>query len=186
MSGPAAFVHGTAILEDEAVVGPETRIWHHAHVRSSANIGSGCVLGKNVFVDAGVTIGARCKVQNNVSIYAGVVVEDDVFIGPSATFTNDRSPRAFAAEWEIVPTVVRTGASIGANATIVCGHELGAYSMVAAGAVVTADVPAYCLVMGNPARPRGWVCRCGAVVSRESTPPPEPIRCDGCRAGAAS
>ena len=165
-----ARVHPTAIVEEGARIGAGASIWHHAHVRSGAVIGAGTVVGKNVFVDAGAVVGARCKVQNNVSVYTGVVLEDDVFVGPSAVFTNDRVPRAFGA-WEHVPTLVRRGASIGANATLVCGIELGELCMVAAGAVVTRDVRPNELVAGNPARTLGWVDARGAVVSREAERP---------------
>lgn len=159
---PVPKIHASAIVETGATVGHGSQIWHHAHVREGASVGEGCTLGKNVFVDAGVEIGNRVKIQNNVSIYAGVTVEDDVFVGPSAVFTNDRVPRAHAGvDWEIVPTRVRSGASIGANATIVAGVEIGSHSLVGAGAVVTRPVPSHGLVFGNPARLQGWVCRCG-------------------------
>ncbi|HEV7213167.1 MAG TPA: DapH/DapD/GlmU-related protein [Blastococcus sp.] len=158
-------IHPTAIVEEGAQIGPGTSIWHHAHVRAGAVIGSGSTLGKNVFVDAGARVGARCKIQNNVSVYSGVVLEDDVFVGPSAVFTNDLFPRAFG-RWETVTTLVRRGASIGANATLRCGIELGELCMVAAGAMVTRDVRANELVGGNPARTLGWVDVRGAVVSR--------------------
>jgi acetyltransferase-like isoleucine patch superfamily enzyme len=163
-------------VEDGAEIGPGTKIWHHVHVRGGARIGTDCVLGKNVFVDASAVVGDRCKVQNNVSIYSGVTLGDDVFVGPSAVFTNDLRPRAQATDWQITPTVVDSGASIGANATIVCGNRIGPYAMVAAGSVVTKDVRAHELVAGNPARHLGWVCDCGEVVSRERDVPDE-LRC---------
>lgn len=165
-----AFVHPTAIVEDGVVIGSGTKVWHHAHVRTGARIGIGCTLGKNVFVDAGVHIGDRCKIQNNVSVYAGVTLEDEVFVGPAATFTNDRYPRAANPDWQVVETVVRRGASIGANATIVCGVELGPWSTVAAGSVVTRSLSAHELVAGVPARRIGWVCECGYPLSRDATP----------------
>jgi UDP-2-acetamido-3-amino-2,3-dideoxy-glucuronate N-acetyltransferase len=168
-----AIVHPTAVVEDGAVVGAGTRIWHRSHVRAGCRIGTGCTIGFAVFVDEGVVIGDRCKVQNHASIYRGVVLEDEVFVGPAATFTNDRYPRAGATEWEVVPTSARLGASIGANATVVCGVELGRWSMVAAGAVVTHDVPAHGLVVGAPARLRGWVCACGRVLGRSDGDLPE-------------
>lgn len=173
-------VHETAVIEEGAVVGDGTAVWHHSHVRSGATVGRGCTLGKNVYVDAGVTIGDRSKVQNNVSVYAGVTLGDEVFVGPSAVFTNDRVPRAVGA-WEVVPTRVHDGASIGANATIVCGVDIGAAAMVGAGAVVTRSVEDHQLVLGNPARPAGWVCGCGVVVSRDVARPAE-LRCAECRA----
>jgi UDP-2-acetamido-3-amino-2,3-dideoxy-glucuronate N-acetyltransferase len=163
-------VHPTAVVEDGAEIGEGASIWHHAHVRSGAVIGAGSIIGKNVYVDAGARVGARCKIQNNVSVYSGVVLEDDVFVGPSAVFTNDRFPRAFG-EWQEVETVVRRGASIGANATLRCGIELGELSLVAAGAVVTKDVRPNELVGGNPARTLGWVNVRGDVVSRDATRP---------------
>ncbi len=154
-------------------------MWHHAHVRDGAQVGSDCVIGKNVYVDTQAEVGNRCKLQNNVSVYHGVHIGDDVFVGPSATFTNDLVPRAFNADWQIVETHVLDGASIGANATVVCGVTLGEYSMVAAGATVTHDVAAHQLVAGTPARHLGWVCRCGKVVSRESVTPSQ-LLCDDC------
>lgn len=173
-------VHATAVVEDGAVIGDGTRIWHHAHVRAGARIGRDCVIGKNVYVDAGAVIGDRCKVQNNVSVYSGVTLGDEVFVGPSAVFTNDLLPRAQNPGWQVVETVVHHGASIGANATVVCGHVIGAWAMVAAGAVVTRDVADHQLVAGNPARHHGWVCRCGRVVSR-ALERPDDLRCAACR-----
>ena len=178
-----ARAHPTAVVEDGAVVGAGTTIWHHSHVRGGATIGQSCNLGKNVYVDAGVRIGDRVKIQNNVSVYHGVEIEDDVFVGPSAVFTNDLRPRAHAEDWQVTPTLVRTGASIGANATIVCGIEIGPDAMVAAGAVVTRTVRPHQLVAGNPARHRGWVCRCGALVSRDEAPPGS-MTCEACQQGS--
>lgn len=155
------YVHPTAVVEDGAEIGEGTRIWHFAHVRSGAKIGRNCNIGKDVYIDVGVKIGDRVKIQNGVSVYRGVTLEDEVFVGPYAVFTNDKYPRAFSQSWEIVPTMVKRGASIGANATIVCGITIGEYSMVAAGSVVTKDVPPHGLVMGNPARLVGFVCYCG-------------------------
>jgi acetyltransferase-like isoleucine patch superfamily enzyme len=166
------FAHPTAEIEEGAQIGAGTKIWHLVHVRSTAVIGADCVLGRNVYVDADVVIGNRVKIQNNVSVYKGVTLEDEVFVGPSAVFTNDRLPRAQNPNWQITPTIVRRGASIGANATLVCGIEIGEYAMVAAGAVVTRNVAPYQLVAGNPARPIGWVDESGAVVSRDPTRPP--------------
>lgn len=180
MSEAGYFAHPTAIVEDGAHVGAGSKVWHHAHIRDGARLGYGCVIGKNVFIDTQVGIGDRCKVQNNVSVFHGVTIGDDVFVGPSATFTNDLVPRAFASEWTITETHVDDGASIGANATIVCGNRIGAYSMVAAGATVTHDVADHELVAGAPARHLGWVCRCGTVVSRAAEPPDD-LRCDDCR-----
>lgn len=173
-------VHGTAVVEPGARIGNGTSVWHHAHVRSGAVIGSDCVLGKNVYVDSGAVVGDRVKIQNNVSVFVGVSIGDDVFVGPSAVFTNDLVPRAFNVDWKITPTTVEDGASIGANATIVCGTTLGEYSMVAAGAVVTRDVHAHELVAGCPARHMAWVCRCGDVISRE-TERPSSLECATCK-----
>ena len=124
-------------------------------------IGNNCNIGKNCYIDAGAIIGANVKIQNNVSVYHGVIIEDDVFVGPSAVFTNDFYPRAFSEDWEVYKTVVKKGASIGANATIVCGNTIGEYATVGAGSVVTKDVKPHALVVGNPARQIGWVCECG-------------------------
>lgn len=175
----ALSVHETAIVESGALIGDGTMIWHDVQVRSGARVGAGCVLGKGVFVDQGVVIGDRVKIQNGVSVYRGVTLGDDVFVGPNATFTNDLRPRAFVSDWEIVPTVVHDGASIGANATIICGAEIGEYAMVGAGAVVTRDVDEHALVVGNPARVVGWVCRCGRLVSREAERPRD-LDCGQC------
>ncbi len=168
------FVHATADVEGGARVGADTKVWHLAHIRSTARVGAGCVIGRNVFVDADVVVGDLVKIQNNVSVYKGVTLEDEVFVGPCVVFTNDLRPRAQAPDWQITATLVRKGASIGANATIVCGVEIGSYAMVAAGSVVTKDVAPYQLVAGNPARPRGWVDASGRVVSRDSEKPPTP------------
>lgn len=165
------FIHPTAVVEDGANIGDGTKVWHHAHVRSGAAIGGDTVLGKNVFVDAGARIGDRVKVQNNVSVYTGVTIGNDVFVGPSAVFTNDLVPRAFDPDWTVTPTNVGNGASIGANATIICGNDLGEFSMVGAGAVVTRPVQPHQLVVGNPARHVGWVDRSGQVVSRDIEAP---------------
>jgi UDP-2-acetamido-3-amino-2,3-dideoxy-glucuronate N-acetyltransferase len=173
-----ADIHPTALVEDGAVVGERTRVWHYAHIRAGAVVGPDATIGRNVYVDTGVRIGARTKIQNNVSVYRGVELADEVFVGPSAVFTNDRQPRAVAPDWVVTPTVVHRGASIGANATVVCGVELAAWSMVAAGAVVTRATREHQLVAGNPARHLGWVCRCGAVVSRDTNPPDTLNQCN--------
>lgn len=158
---PDYFVHPTAEVAADAVIGAGTKIWHQSQVMSGARIGEHCKLGKSVYVDLGVQIGNRVKIQNGISIYKGVIVEDDVLLGPHMVFTNDLYPRAFNDSYEILSTLVKKGASIGANATIVCGVTMGNYCMVGAGAVVTADVPDYALVIGNPARVVGYVCACG-------------------------
>ena len=141
-------------------------MWINVQVREGARIGENCILSKDVYVDHDVTIGSGCKIQNGVSIYNGVSIEDEVFVGPNACFTNDKVPRANNLAWKVTPTRVRRGASIGANATIVCGIVIGEYAMVAAGSVVTRDVPAYALVMGNPARVSGRVDKAGNRVDR--------------------
>jgi acetyltransferase-like isoleucine patch superfamily enzyme len=162
------YVHPTAEVEDGAQVGAGTRIWRQAHVRVHAHIGEQCNIGKGVFIDSHVYLGSRVKVQNHVSIFEGVTVEDGVFIGPHVCFTNDMFPRAItpdgalksAQDWEITPTLVKYGASLGAGSVIVCGITIGEFALIGAGSVVTKDVPPYTLVYGNPARPHGYVCRC--------------------------
>ncbi len=156
-------------------MGEGTRVWHHAHLRVGSVVGRDCTLGKNVFVDGGVRIGDRVSIQNNVSVYAGVTLADDVFVGPSAVFTNDRHPRAHGFAWDLASTHVRRGASIGANATVICPIEIGEWAMIGAGAVVTRDVPAHQLVVGNPARPVGWCCWCGLLVSRDDLRPADAV-----------
>lgn len=156
------FAHKSAVIDEGAVVGDGTKIWHFCHVMTGSVIGEKCVLGQNVAVGPDARIGNGCKIQNNVSIYKGVTIEDDVFCGPSAVFTNVRTPRAFVERKdEFEPTLVKRGASIGANATIVCGVVIGEYAMIGAGAVVTADVPSYALMVGAPAQFVGWVSRTG-------------------------
>lgn len=155
------FVHETAEVSTASQIGKGTKIWNQAQVRENSRIGEDCIISKNVYVDEHVIIGKRVKVQNNVNIYHGVTVEDDVFLGPSMTFTNDMFPRAFNDDWEISDTLVKKGASIGAHATIVCGNTIGEYAMIGSGSVVTKDVPAHALVVGNPAHQIGWVCQCG-------------------------
>jgi dTDP-4-amino-4,6-dideoxygalactose transaminase/acetyltransferase-like isoleucine patch superfamily enzyme len=164
-------IHPTAEVEPGAIVAAGTSIWNESHVRRDAVIGNSCTLGKNVFIDQGVRIGDHVKIQNNVSVYKGVELDNGVFVGPSAVFTNDLFPRAASQEWRVVPTKIRRGASIGANATVICGVDVGEYAMIGAGAVVTKSVEAHQLVTGNPARHRGWVCFCGTVVSRDAVQP---------------
>ncbi len=165
MGETAAAIHPSAIVDAGAAIGVGTRIWHFCHVSAGATIGSDCVLGQNVFVADGVVVGDGVRIQNNVSLYDGVVLEDEVFCGPSAVFTNVRTPRAgVSRKDEYSRTVVRRGATIGANATVVCGVEVGAYSLIGAGAVVTSDVPPHRLVVGVPARAVGWVSHAGEVL----------------------
>jgi UDP-2-acetamido-3-amino-2,3-dideoxy-glucuronate N-acetyltransferase len=156
------FAHESAFVDEGAVVGAGTKIWHFCHVHSGARIGAGCILGQNVNVAAGAVVGDRCKLQNNVSVYAGVTLEDDVFLGPSCVLTNVTNPRAQVDRHSLYErTLIRRGATIGANATIVCGVTVGRYALVGAGAVVTRDVPDYALVYGNPARQTAWISRHG-------------------------
>ncbi len=160
------FVHDTAIVDDGVTLGEGTKVWHFTHVRSGAVIGENCSLGQNVYIGENVHIGDGCRIQNNVSVYRGVTLEDGVFCGPSCVFTNDLTPRAKYPKGSAhaVPTLVRRGASIGANATVVCGHTIGEWAMIAAGAVVAEDVKNHALMMGVPAKQRGWVCECGQVL----------------------
>jgi acetyltransferase-like isoleucine patch superfamily enzyme len=146
------YIHPTAIVADNVVIGKNTKIWINVQIREGVTLGDNCIISKDVYIDHSVSIGAGCKVQNSVSIYNGVNIDDDVFIGPNVSFTNDLVPRAFNSSWKVTPTYIRKGVSIGANSTIVCGVTLGEYCMVGAGSVVTKDIPPYSLVVGNPAR----------------------------------
>jgi UDP-2-acetamido-3-amino-2,3-dideoxy-glucuronate N-acetyltransferase len=162
MSDSGYFRHPSAFVDDGAVVGAGTKIWHFCHVMPGARIGARCVLGQNVYVASGAIVGDDVRIQNNVSLYDGVVLDDHVFCGPSAVFTNVVNPRAEVnRKAEYQPTRVRRGATIGANATVVCGCDIGEYAFIGAGAVVRGDVPAHALMLGVPARRRGWMCRCG-------------------------
>lgn len=156
------FVHESSFVDAGAEIGAGTKIWHFCHIMPRTRLGQNCSLGQNVLVASGVTLGNNVKVQNNVSIYTGVVIEDDVFLGPSMVFTNVVNPRSHVSRKdEYKKTLVKRGASVGANATIVCGVTLGRYAFVGAGAVITHDVPNYALLYGNPARIQGWMCQCG-------------------------
>lgn len=166
MSNPA-YIHETAHVSPKATIGNNTKIWINVQIREETTIGTDCILGKDVYVAELVKVGDRCKIQNGVSVFTGVTIEDDVFVGPDATFTNDMVPRAFKADWKIVPTLVKKGASIGANATIVCGVTIGEYAMVAAGSVVTKDVEPYSLVMGNPARHYRFIDKMGNKIEHK-------------------
>ena len=158
----AYWAHETAIVDSGAQIGTGTRVWHWVHICAGARIGANCVLGQNVFVGNKVVIGNNVRIQNNVSVYDDVTLEDDVFCGPSMVFTNVINPRSHVSRKdEYLPTRVRRGASIGANATVVCGNEIGEYAFIGAGAVITRAVPAYALVVGNPAKRIGWMCQCG-------------------------
>ena len=174
----SAFIHESAYVDDGATIGERSKVWHFCHITSGASIGTDCSLGQNVFVARGVTIGNHVKIQNNVSVYEGVVLEDYVFCGPSMVFTNVRTPRsAFPRNTasDYLETRVKHGASIGANATVVCGATIHEWAFIAAGAVVTKDVPAYALMTGVPARRTGWMCQCG-----ERLPDAGEGRCAAC------
>ncbi|MED5416130.1 MAG: acyltransferase [Candidatus Latescibacterota bacterium] len=159
---PTAHIHPTACVDEPVEIGDDTHIWHFSHVMAGARIGTGCNIGQNVYIDRDVQIGNGCKLQNNVSIYKGVTLEDGVFCGPSMVFTNVVNPRAFIErKTEFRETLVKKGATLGANSTIVCGVTIGAYALIGAGAVVTRDVPDYAMVIGVPARQSGWVSREG-------------------------
>ncbi|MEJ6800563.1 MAG: acyltransferase [Crocinitomicaceae bacterium] len=156
------FAHETAIIDDGCVIGKGTKIWHFSHVMPNCTIGDKCNIGQNVVISSEVVLGKNVKVQNNVSIYTGVICEDDVFLGPSMVFTNVTNPRsAVIRKNEYAKTTVKKGATIGANATIVCGHDIGEFAFIGAGAVVTKTIPAYALVVGNPARQLGWMSEYG-------------------------
>ena len=165
-SAPAYFAHQSAYVDEGCAIGEGTKIWHFSHVMAGATIGRHCNIGQNVVISPEVVIGNNVKIQNNVSVYTGVVLEDDVFCGPSMVFTNVINPRShISRKHEYRPTLVRQGATLGANSTIVCGHTIGRYAFIGAGAVVTRDVPDYALVLGNPARLAGWVCECSTRLS---------------------
>jgi len=156
------FAHETSCIDEGCIIGKGTKIWHFSHIMSGSRIGESCNIGQNVFISSGVTVGNGVKIQNNVSIYTGAVIEDDVFLGPSCVFTNVINPRAFIERKdEFRPTIVKKGASIGANATIVCGNNIGRYSLIGAGAVVTKPIPDHALAVGSPARIIGYLCKCG-------------------------
>ena len=161
------YIHPTSIVDDNVEIGEGTKIWHFCHIQSGARIGKRCSLGQNVNISNNVKVGEGCKLQNNVSLYEGVELEDYVFCGPSCVFTNDLTPRAKYPKGHAgyKKTLVREGASIGANATIVCGHTIGRWALIGAGAVVTTDVKDHALMLGVPARRKGWVCECGELLN---------------------
>ena len=156
------FVHETAVVDANVQIGPGSKVWHFSHIMPHCSLGANCILGQNVFLGNSVTIGSGVKIQNNVSVYSGVEIEDDVFLGPSMVFTNVNAPRSFIEQKNYARTVVKKGASIGANATIVCGNTIGAYAFIGAGAVVTHEVPDFAFMYGVPAKQQGWVSRAGA------------------------
>jgi UDP-2-acetamido-3-amino-2,3-dideoxy-glucuronate N-acetyltransferase len=174
------FAHESAFIDEGCRIGEGTKIWHLSHVMSGSTIGARCNLGQNVVVSPDVVIGDNVKIQNNVSIYTGVILEDDVFCGPSMVFTNVINPRSHVVrKHEFQRTLVKRGATLGANCTVVCGHTIGRYAFVGAGAVVTRDVPDHALILGNPGRLAGWVCVCGVKLVSGSTPPLESA-CSAC------
>jgi UDP-2-acetamido-3-amino-2,3-dideoxy-glucuronate N-acetyltransferase len=179
---PDYFVHESSYVDEGCLIGAETRIWHFCHVMTGARIGRGCNIGQNVVVSPDVVIGNNVKIQNNVSIYTGAVLEDDVFCGPSMVFTNVTNPRSHVSrKHEYRPTLLKRGATLGANCTVVCGHTIGKYAFVGAGAVVTHDIPDYALVLGNPARLAGWMCECGERLTRTGALAPS-CECAACGA----
>jgi len=176
-----AYVHPSAIVDEGVTLGDGTKVWHFTHISKGAKIGSRCSLGQNVYIGPGVTVGNGVKIQNNVSVYQGVSVEDDVFLGPSCVLTNVFNPRSpVERKDEFRLTHIRKGATIGANATIVCGHTLGEFSFIGAGAVVTRDVMAYSIVYGSPARHQGWMCVCGEPLRNTGN-----VECPACRSAYA-
>ena len=175
------YVHPSADIDKNARIGEGTRVWHQAQIMPNAIVGKNCNIGKGVFIDTGVSIGDNVKIQNGVSVYKGVSVESDCFLGPNATFTNDMFPRSFTDDFEIIKTSVKKGASIGANATIICGITIGSYAMIGAGSVVTKDVNSHSLVVGNPAKVVGRVCKCGKKIALQNTIANEDNYCSECK-----
>lgn len=161
------YVHPTAVVDQTATIGDGTHVWHFVHIREDATIGKDCVLGHAVYIGKGVQIGNHVKLENRANVYQGVTIEDDVFVGPHVTFTNDPYPRSHRNNWKIVPTLVKKGASIGAGAAVLCGVTIGEHAMIGAGSVVTKDIPPYARAYGNPARIRGFVCTCGRSLTKE-------------------
>ena len=162
------FVHETAVVDTDVQIGTGSKIWHFSHIMSHCSLGDNCILGQNVFLGDAVIVGSGVKIQNNVSVYSGVEIEDDVFLGPSMVFTNVNAPRSFIEQKNYARTLVKKGASIGANATIVCGNTIGAYAFIGAGSVVTREVPDFAFIYGVPARQQGWVSKAGARLNFDS------------------
>jgi UDP-2-acetamido-3-amino-2,3-dideoxy-glucuronate N-acetyltransferase len=161
------YVHPTAVVDKTAVIGDGTKVWHFVHVRENAEIGGKCVLGHSVYIDKEVKIGNGVKLENRANVYCGVKIEDNVFVGPHVTFVNDPYPRSFSTDWKIVPTLVREGASIGAGTVVMCGVTVGEYAMIGAGSVVTKDIPPHAIAFGDPARVKGFACKCGRKLKEE-------------------
>jgi acetyltransferase-like isoleucine patch superfamily enzyme len=161
------FIHDSAQVSDKAQLGEGCKIWNLVQIRENSSLGTDCIVSKNVYIDFEVNIGSRVKIQNNVSVYNGVTIEDEVFVGPNATFTNDFRPRAVADDWQVTPTLIEKGAALGANCTIICGTTIGRYAMVAAGSVVTQSVAPHILVAGNPAKPVAYIYKDGSKVMPE-------------------
>jgi len=176
------YVHDSSYVDEGAQIGDGTKVWHFCHVMARSRIGRACTIGQNVVISPDVVVGDNVRIQNNVSVYTGVVIEDDVFCGPSMVFTNVINPRSHVSrKHEFQRTLVRRGATLGANSTILCGHTIGRYAFVGAGAVVTRDIPDYALATGNPARIAGWMCQCGVKLAGGASPPPQ-IACGVCGA----
>lgn len=175
------FIHESSYVDDGCEIGAGTKVWHFSHVMAGSRIGQRCNLGQNVVISPQVVIGNNVKIQNNVSVYTGVILEDDVFCGPSMVFTNVVNPRSHVSRKdEYRQTLVKRGASLGANCTVVCGHTIGAYAFVGAGAVITRDIPDYAQVVGNPGRISGWVCECGVKLASAATAPAR-VTCTACQ-----
>jgi UDP-2-acetamido-3-amino-2,3-dideoxy-glucuronate N-acetyltransferase len=177
-TGHSFFVHPTSLVEEPSNIGDGTKIWHFSHIMPHTTIGQNCTMGQNVFIGENVNIGNNVKLENNVSVFDGVTLEDDVFCGPACVFTNVKSPRSYIAQKDrFTPTLVKKGATIGANATIICGNTIGRYAFIGAGAVVTKNIPDYALAYGNPARIKGWVCQCGTKLNFDQK---NQAKCAGC------
>ncbi len=176
-----AYVHPTAVVEKTAKIGEGTKVWHFVHVREDAEIGRKCVLGHSVYVGKEVKIGNRVKLENRATVYQGVKIEDDVFVGPHVTFTNDPYPRSVSTDWKAVHTLVKKGASIGAGAVVMCGVTIGEHAMIGAGSIVTKGIPSHALAYGNPAKIKGFVCKCGKrLVEEEEKPKYVLMTCSFC------
>lgn len=182
MDGGGGFwAHETACIDDPGLIGEGTRIWHFSHIAKGAAVGPRCTIGQNVYIAPGAVVGAGVKIQNNVSVYGGVTLEDGVFCGPSVVFTNVLNPRShISRKHEFRPTLVRQGATLGANATILCGITIGRFAFVGAGAVVLGDVPDYALITGNPGRRQGWMCACGVKLKLPVKAGRKRVRCETC------